>query len=76
MRPKVDCVDRLVHEAMRRIQLAVPGSDPFLPAVQRMLETELDKAPIPLCRLVKLGRRRALDRVLAQARRTRTAPSQ
>ena len=69
MRSKLDDRAGLIKEAIRRIRIEVPDSEPFLDSVERMLESELNKAPLSLSKLIKLGRRRALDRVSAQARK-------
>ena len=52
----------ILDEALRRIDRAIP--DPVdLDALRRALETEQAKGPLSLVALMKIGRRRALDRI-------------
>ena len=58
----------ILAEALRRIDRAIP--DPVnLGALRRALETEMAKGPVSLVALMKVGRRRALDRIGRQSRK-------
>lgn len=58
----------VLDEAMRRIDAAIPG-EVDLGALRRALETEMAKNPCPLVKLMKVGRRRALDRISRTVRK-------
>ncbi len=53
----------ILAEAMRRIDAAIPDHAVDLHALRQALETEQAKGPSPLVKLMKIGRRRALDRI-------------
>ncbi len=57
----------ILTEALRRIDRAIP--DPVdIHALRQALETEMAKGSISLVGLMKVGRRRALDRMRRAAR--------
>ncbi len=57
----------VLAEALRRVDAAIP--DPVdLDVLRRALETEMAKGPVPLVKLMKVGRRRALDRIRRASR--------
>ncbi len=59
----------LVEEAVRRINASISDCDVNLAALRQALATEMAKGPLPLIKLMKLGRRRALDRINRMARK-------
>ncbi len=60
--PSPERTAAIVDEALRRIDRAIPDPVDLL-ALRQALETELEKGPLPLVALMKVGRRRALDRI-------------
>ncbi len=59
----------ILAEAVRRIDAAIPDHAVDLHALRQALETEQAKGPLPLVKLMKIGRRRALDRIGRQAQK-------
>ena len=59
----------ILAEAVRRVDAGIPDHAIDLPALRQALETELGKGPLSLVKLMKVGRRRALDRISRQARK-------
>ncbi len=57
----------ILDEALRRIEDAIP--DAHLGALRQALQSELAKRPLSLVKLMKIGRRRALDRIVRMARK-------
>ncbi len=53
----------LLEEAVRRVNAAIPDHTVDLHALRQALETEQAKGPLPLVKLMKIERRRALDRI-------------
>ena len=59
----------ILAEAVRRVDAGIPDHAIDLPALRQALETELGKGPLSLVKLMKVGRRRALDRISRKARK-------
>ncbi len=59
----------ILEEAVRRVNAAIPDHTVDLHALRQALETEQAKGPLPLVKLMKIGRRRALDRIGRQAQK-------
>lgn len=59
----------ILDEAVRRVDAAIPDHAVDLCALRQALETEQAKGPVPLVTLMKIGRRRALDRIGRKARK-------
>ena len=57
----------ILEEALRRIEAAIPDRAVDLCALRKALETEMAKGPVPLVKLMKVGRRRAIDRLCRMA---------
>ncbi len=58
----------IIDEALRRIDAAIPVQIDLC-ALRQALETEMAKDSCPLVKLMKIGRRRALDRIGRVARK-------
>lgn len=58
----------VLAEALRRVDRAIPGPVD-LDVLRQALETEQAKGPCSLVKLMKVGRRRALDRIRRAARK-------
>ena len=65
----------ILNEAIRRVDAAIPDHAVDLCALRQALETELEKGPLPLVKLMKVGRRRALDRISRTARKDTHDPA-
>ena len=63
----------ILDEAIRRVDAAIPDHAVDLHALRQALETEVAKGPLSLVKLMKLGRRRALDRIHRAVRRAKTS---
>ena len=53
----------VLAEALRRVDAGIPDHAVDLHALRQALETEQAKGPCSLVKLMKVGRRRALDRI-------------
>ena len=65
----------ILAEAIRRVDAAIPDCEVDLDALRQALETELEKGPLPLVKLMKIGRRRALDRISRKFRKGDRTPA-
>ncbi len=63
----------VLSEALRRIDAAISG-EVDLDALRQALETEMAKGPCLLVKLMKVGRRRAIDRIGRAARKGTDRP--
>ena len=59
----------ILDEALRRVDASIPDHACDLDALRLALELEQAKGPIPLVKLMKIGRRRELDRIGRKARK-------
>lgn len=53
----------ILAEAIRRVDASIPDHAVDITALRQALETEQAKGPVSLVGLMKVGRRRALDRI-------------
>ena len=59
----------ILAEAVRRVNAAIPDHAVDLHPLRQALETEMAKGPISLVAMMKVGRRRALDRIGRQVQK-------
>lgn len=63
----------ILDEAIRRVDAGLSDHEVDLCALRQALETEVAKGSLSLVKLMKLGRRRALDRIHRAVRKERAA---